>query len=60
LLRDGGLLGGRVAGAGKQRLNCGEQERAVLRALLIRLRDELVLLRELLVGELAGAVFCAA
>ena len=41
-------------------MNCGEQERAVLSALLIRLRDELVLLRDLLVGELAGAVLCAA
>ena len=59
LLRYRGLLGGREAGAGEQRLNCREQERAVLRALLVRLRDELVLLRELLIGELAGAVMCA-
>src|ERR1700751_2288682 len=33
LLRDGGLVGGREAWAGEQRLNCGEQERAVLSAL---------------------------
>lgn len=59
LLRDCRLLGGRVAGAGEQRLNRGQQERAVLRALLIRLRDELVLLRELLIGELAGGTLCA-
>ena len=40
-------------------MNRRQQERAVLRALLIRLRDELVLLRELLVGELAGGTLRA-
>src|SRR5262249_39721885 len=60
LLGDGGLFGGRVARTGEQRLNGGKQERAILRALLIRLRDELVLLRELLVGELARRALCSA
>ncbi len=53
LLSDGRLLGGRVAWAREQALNRWQHQRTILRALLVSLRDELVLLRELLIGELA-------
>jgi hypothetical protein len=53
LLRDRGLLLRRVALAVQQARDRGHHRRAVLQALLVRLRDQLILLRELLVGEIA-------
>ena len=53
------MLGGSVAGTGEQALNGRQQERTILRVFLIGLGDELVLLRELLIGELAGGTLCA-
>jgi hypothetical protein len=51
LLRDVGLLLRRVALAVEQARDGGHHERTVLLVLLVGLRDELILLRELLVGE---------
>ncbi len=51
---------GRVALAVQQAGDAGEHEGTVLLALLVGLRDELVLLRELLVGEVAGLLLCGA
>ncbi len=60
LLRDRGLLLRRVALAVQQAGDRRHHHGAVLLALLVGLRDELVLLRELLVGEVAGLLLCGA
>jgi hypothetical protein len=60
LLRDGGLLLRRVALTVQQAGNGWQQHRTVLLALLVRLRDELILLCELLVGETSCGPLCCA
>lgn len=56
LLGDRGLLLRSVALAIKQAVDGGHEKRAVLLALLAGLGDELILLRELLVGEIASGL----
>jgi hypothetical protein len=52
------LLGGRVAGTVEQLLDARQEKRAVLLALLIGLRDELILRRELLLRQLLRFLLC--
>ena len=56
LLRDRGLLLRRVSLAIQQAGDGGHEKRAVLLAQLIRLRNELILLRQLLIGEIASSL----
>ncbi len=60
LLRDGRLLLRRVALAIQQALDRGHQQRAVLRVRLIFLRHHLILLRELLIAQIARGLLCSA
>lgn len=59
LLRDCGLLLWRKARAVEQALDRGHHQRAILSSLLIGLRDELVLLSELLIGQRARRALCS-
>src|SRR5690348_2148053 len=58
LLLDGRLLGGRVAGRVQELLDARKEQGTILLALLIGLRDELILRSKLLLRELLRFLLC--